>query len=36
MNDRHSLSHTKWNSNYHIVFARNTEGKYFMQLRDWK
>ena len=33
MNDVNSLSHTKWNCKYHIVFAPNTEGKYFMEKR---
>ena len=26
MNDTHSLSHTKWNCNYHIVFAPKCRG----------
>ena len=28
LNDINSLSHTKWNCKYHIVFARNTEERY--------
>ena len=34
MNDVHSLSHTKWNCKYHIVFDRSTEEKYFMKKKD--
>ena len=29
MNDIHSLSHTKWNCKYHIVFAPNYRRKVF-------
>ena len=29
MNDTHSLSHTKWNCKYHIVFARKYRRKVF-------
>ena len=36
MNDMHNLSHTKRNCKYHIVFAQNTEGKYFMKKRGPK
>ena len=48
MNDTHSLSHTKWNCKYHIVFApkyrrkvffgeKKAEiGKILRQLCDWK
>ena len=48
LNDIHSLSHTKWNCKYHIVFApkyrrkvfygqkRQAIGKILRQLCDWK
>ena len=48
MNDVHSLSHTKWNCKYHIVFApkyrrkvfyrqkREAIGKILRQLCEWK
>ena len=48
MNDIHSLSHTKWNCKYHIVFApkyrrkvffhekREAIGKILRQLCEWK
>ena len=48
MNDIHSLSHTKWNCKYHIVFApkyrrkvfyqekRAEVGKILRQLCEWK
>lgn len=48
MNDINSLSHTKWNCKYHIVFApkyrrkvfyhekREAVGKILRQLCDWK
>ena len=48
MNDIHSLSHTKWNCKYHIVFApkyrrkvfygqhRAAIGKILRQLCEWK
>ena len=48
MNDVHSLSHTKWNCKYHIVFApkyrrkvfykekREAVGKILRQLCEWK
>ena len=29
MNDVHSLSHSKWNCKYHIVFAPKYGGKCF-------
>ena len=29
MNDTHSLSHTKWNCKYHVVFAPKYRGKVF-------
>ena len=29
MNDTHSLSHTKWNSKYHVVFAPKYRRKVF-------
>lgn len=29
MNDTHSLSHTKWNCKYHIVFAPKYRRKVF-------
>ena len=28
--DISSLSHTKWNCKYHIIFTPNTEEKFFM------
>jgi hypothetical protein len=31
MNDIHSLSHTKWNCNYHIVFAPKYRRKVFFE-----
>lgn len=48
LNDVHSLSHSKWNCKYHIVFApkyrrkvfygekRNAIGKILRQLCEWK
>ncbi len=48
LNDIHSLSHTKWNCKYHIVFAlkyrrmvfykekRTAIGKILRQLCEWK
>ena len=48
MNDTNSLSHTKWNCKYHIVFApkyrrkvfygekRREIGKILRQLCEWK
>lgn len=48
LNDNNSLSHTKWNCKYHIVFApkyrrrvfykakRVTMGRSQRQLREWK
>ena len=48
LNDIHSLSHTKWNCKYHIVFApkyrrkvfyqekRSEVGKILRQLCEWK
>ncbi len=48
LNDIHSLSHTKWNCKYHIVFApkyrrqvfykekRDAVGKILRQLCEWK
>ena len=48
MNDIHSLSHTKWNCKYRIVFApkyrrqvfykekREAVGKILRQLCEWK
>ena len=48
LNDIHSLSHTKWNCKYHIVFApkyrrkvfykekRVAVGKILRQLCEWK
>ena len=48
LNDVNSLSHTKWNCKYHIVFApkyrrkifyrekREAVGKILRQLCDWK
>ena len=48
MNDIHSLSHTKWNCKYHIVFApkyrrqafyrqkKEAVGKILRQLCEWK
>ncbi len=48
LNDINSLSHTKWNCKYHIVFApkyrrkvfyherREAVGKILRQLCDWK
>ena len=48
MNDIHSLSHTKWNCKYHIVFApkyrrqvfyrqkKAAIGKILRQLCEWK
>jgi len=48
MNDRNSLSHTRWNCKYHIVFApkyrrkvfygqkKREIGKILRQLCDWK
>ena len=48
LNDIHSLSHTKWNCKYHIVFApkyrrqvfykekREAVGKILRQLCEWK
>ena len=48
LNDIHSLSHTKWNCKYHIVFApkyrrkvfyyekREVVGKILRQLCEWK
>ncbi len=48
LNDIHSLSHTKWNCKYHIVFApkyrrqvfykekREAIGKILRQLCEWK
>ncbi len=48
LNDIHSLSHTKWNCKYHIVFApkyrrmvfykekRIAIGKILRQLCEWK
>ena len=48
MNDIHSLSHTKWNCKYHVVFAPKYRRKIFYgekraeigailrQLCDWK
>ena len=48
LNDIHSLSHTKWNCKYHIVFAPKYRrmvfyrekiaeiGKILRQLYDWK
>ncbi len=36
MNDNSSLAHTKWNCKYHIVFARNTEEKSFMENTEKK
>ena len=40
LNDVNSLSHTKWNRKYHIVFApkyrREAVGKILRQLREWK
>lgn len=48
LNDIHSLSHTKWNCKYHIVFApkyrrkvfyqekRAEVGKILRQLCEWK
>ena len=48
MNDIHSLSHTKWNCKYHIVFApkyrrqvfyrqkKEVVGKILRQLYEWK
>ena len=29
MNDTHSLSHTKWNCKYHIIFAPKYRRKVF-------
>ena len=35
LNDIHSLSHSKWNCKYHIVFAsQNIEGKCFMGKKE--
>ena len=31
MNDNHSLSHSKWNCKYHIVFARKYRRKVFYE-----
>ena len=31
MNDTHSLSHTKWNCKYHIVFAPRYRRKVFFE-----
>ncbi len=31
MNDTHSLSHTKWNCKYHIVFAPKYRRKVFFE-----
>ncbi len=36
LNDTHSLSHTKWNCKYHIVFAPSIEGKNFLEIKDLK
>ena len=33
LNEINSLSHTKWNCKYHIVFAPNIAGKYFIEKR---
>ena len=33
MNDVHSLSHTKWNCKYHIVFAPKYRRKVFYESR---
>ena len=34
--DINSLSHTKWNCKYHIVFAPKYRRKCFMKKKDWK
>ena len=31
MNDTHSLSHTKWNCKYHVVFAPKYRRKVFYE-----
>ena len=31
-----SLSHTKWNCKYHIVFTPNIGEKFFVGRREWK
>ncbi len=31
-----SLSHTKWNCKYHIVFTPKYRRKIFMDKREWK
>ena len=33
-NDLISLSHTKWNCKYHIVFTKNIGEKYFMERKE--
>lgn len=33
-NDLHSLSHTKWNCKYHVVFAPNIDEQYFMIVKE--
>ena len=32
MNDVHSLSHTKWNCKYHVVFAPKYRRKVFYEV----
>lgn len=34
--DVSSLSHTKWNCKYHIVFTPKYRGKFFMDKRGWR
>ena len=36
MNDIHSLSHTKWNCKYHIVFAPKYRRKAFYGEKRWR
>ncbi len=36
MNDMHSLSHTKWNYKYHIVFAPKYRRKVFFTKKKGK
>ncbi len=36
MSYEHSLAHTKWDCKYHVVFALNIGGRYFMDRKDMK
>ena len=36
MNDIHSLSHTKWNCKYHVVFTPKYRRKIFYEEKDWR